>query len=136
MYSEELQRRGINMDAGDVLDGIHAKTFDEIYILSKQGILNFILPDPDISKIKDPHQRYLTERWIESVYRGYKLMKKEPPPEIKVLYHSLTKKGSPAEMLERGIYSISLDVQRATGEPVEMEIEPEVYTIQTQFLRK
>jgi hypothetical protein len=44
-------------------------------------------------------------------------------------------------MIERGIYSIRRDIQQATGEAIEIpEIEttsePEVYTIQTQFLRK
>jgi hypothetical protein len=143
MYSEELQKRGINMDVGDVLDGIHARTFDDIYLLSRQGILNFILPDTDISKIKDTHQKYLTERWIASVYRGYKLMKKEPPPEIKILYSSLTKGKSAAGMLETGIYSTAQDIQQETGETSEIpteeiatETEPEVSTIQTQFLRK
>jgi hypothetical protein len=133
IYSEELQKRGINMDVGDVLDGIHARTFDDIYLLSRQGILNFVLPNTNISTIKDPHQRYLTERWIASVYRGYKLMKKEPPPEIKILYNSLTKGKSATGMIEMNIYSTAQDIQQATEE---IDTEPEVYTIQTQFLRK
>jgi hypothetical protein len=135
-YASELQKMGFNVDGADVLDGMHAKTFDNLYVLYRQGILDFMFPELTLNNIKDPRQRALTESWIASVYRGYKLLKKEPPPEIKVLYHSLTKKVSPAEMLERGIYSISLDIQSATGEPVEIETEPEVYTIQTQFLRK
>jgi hypothetical protein len=135
-YAEELQKMGVNVDGADVLDGMHAKAFDNIYTFYRQGILDFIFPELTLNNIKDPRQRALTESWIASVYRGYKLLKKEPPPEIKILYHSLTKKGSAAGMLEAGIYSISLDVQSATGEPVEIETEPEVYTIQTQFLRK
>jgi len=135
-YASELQKMGFSVDASNVLDGMHAKAFDNIYTLYRQGILDFMLPEPTLNDIKDPRQRALTESWIASVYRGYKLLKKEPPPELKVLYHSLTKRGSAAEMLETGIYSISLDIQNATGEPVEIETEPDVYTIQTQFLNK
>jgi len=135
-YAKELQKMGFNVDGADVLDGMHAKTFDNLYVIYRQGILDFMFPELTLNNIKDPRQRALTESWIASVYRGYKLLKKEPPPEIKVLYHSLTKKGSPADMLERGIYSISLDIQGATGEPMDIGTEPEVYTIQTQFLRK
>jgi hypothetical protein len=142
-YSQELQKAGIYLDVGDVLAGIYARTFDDIYTLSKHGILDFILPEPSLDSIKDPHQRYLTERWIESVYRGYKLMKKEPPPEIKILYNSLSKGTSAKATIDTRIYSISQEIRRATGEvpPDLIEEEEEVYepettTIQTQFLRR
>ncbi|MDT7859232.1 MAG: hypothetical protein RQ930_04315, partial [Candidatus Aenigmarchaeota archaeon] len=135
-YASELQKLGFSVDASDVLDGMHAKAFDNIYTLYRQGILDFMFPELTLDNVKDPRQRALTESWIASVYRGYKLLKKEPPPEIKVLYHSLTKRGSTAATLEREIYSISLDIQGATGEPIEIETEPEVYTIQTEFLNK
>jgi hypothetical protein len=139
-YAKELQKMGFNVDGADVLDGMHAKTFDDIYILSKQGILNFILPDPDISKIKDPHQRYLTERWIESVYRGYKLMKKEPPPEIKILYNSLTKDKVEAQNMEtiEDIYGKIEEINQNLENINQIleDQEPEVHIIQTPFLRK
>jgi len=144
-YSQELQKAGIYLDVLDILAGIYARTFDDVYSLSKHGILDFILPDPTLDTITDPHQRYLTERWIETVYRGYKLMKKEPPIEIKILYSSLTKGTSAKSRIDRQIYNISRDIRRETGEAYptlieeeeeEVFTEPETTTIQTQFLRK
>jgi hypothetical protein len=145
VYSQKLQNAGIYLDVGDILAGIYARTFDDIYTLSKHGILDFMLPEPTLDTITDPHQRYLTERWVETIYRGYKLMKKEPPIEIKILYGSLTKGTSAKSRIDMQIYNISRDIRKETGEvyPVLIEeeeeeafTEPETTTIQTQFLRK
>jgi hypothetical protein len=142
-YAIELQKRGFNVDGADILDGMHAKAFDNIYLLYRQGILDFMLPELTLNNIKDPRQRSLTESWIASVYRGYKLLKKEPPLEIKILYSSLSKGTSAAAKIESGIYSVSQDIDRETGESPEIpieeittETEPETTTIQTQFLRR
>jgi hypothetical protein len=90
-YSEIMREKGIFYNPDDILSSIYAQLFAEIYSLSKAGILNFVLPDPNLDNIRDPKLRDLTERWIESIYRGYKLVKMDPPPEIKILYNSLTK---------------------------------------------
>jgi hypothetical protein len=90
-YSEIMREKGIFYHPDDILSVIYAQHFAEIYSLSKAGILNFVLPEPNLDNIKDPKLRDLTEIWIESIYRGYKLVKMDPPPEIKILYNSLTK---------------------------------------------
>jgi hypothetical protein len=140
IYSEEFQKREINMDVRDVLDGIHARTFDDIYLLSKHGILHFILPDPDISTIKDARKRSLTENWIASVYRGYKLMKKEPPFEIKILYNSLTKDKVEAQNIEiiEDIHGKLEEINQNLENINQIleDQEPEVYTIENPFLKK
>jgi len=141
--SEEAQQYGINLSTRDILDGMHARAFDTLYTFQSQGIIDFLFPNLNLDAIKDPHKRALTENWIASVYRGYKILKQEPPPVIKVLYNSLTKGASATGMLEMGIYSTAQDIQQASGETIEMpteeittETEPDIYTIQTQFLRK
>ena len=144
-YVRELSKKGIYVDVKDLVAGMHARAFDEIYALSRYGILEFMLPAPTLDTITDPYQRYLTERWVETIYRGYKLMKKEPPIEIKILYSSLTKGTSAKSRIDRQIYNISRDIRRETGEAYptlieeeeeEVFTEPETTTIQTQFLRK
>jgi hypothetical protein len=141
--SEEAQKYGLNLSARDVLDGMHARAFDTLYTFQSQGIVKFLFPNLNVSAIKDPHKRTLTENWIASVYRGYKILKQEPPLVIKILYNLLAKGTSATRGLEMGIYSTAQDTQQATGETTEIpteevttETEPEVYTIQTQFLRK
>jgi hypothetical protein len=150
-YAKEVAKQyteaGTPMTADNVLNIIYADNFARIWEMKRYGALPIQLPNADVRYLFDPSSENskmiedITRDWIRRVYAGYKLLKTDPPEPIKVLYHTISKGTSATEILEEGIYGISQDIHQATGGSVEIPVtettsEPEVYTIQTQFLRK
>jgi hypothetical protein len=146
--SDQYREMGYYYDPNVFLNIIYAKNFDKLYRMIEKGDLKLGDKIVDVPTrllsdiyIKDPHANTITKSWITRVYAGYKLMKVEPPEPIKFLYHTISKGTSSTAILEEGIYDIGQDIHRATGESTEIPVvettsEPEVYTIQTKFLRK
>jgi len=143
-YAEEASKAyteaGTPLTVDNVLNIIYAEKFDKFYRMINQGGLQVQLPDLTLNNIKDPLNKQMTIDWITRVYAGYRLLKTEPPNSIKVLYHTISKGTSETSGLDEAVYGVSQDVHQATGEtteiPEETTSEPEVYTIQNQFLRK
>jgi hypothetical protein len=150
-YAEQVAKAyteaGTPMTASNVINILYADTFETIWEMKRRGGFPIQLPGADIRYLFDPNSENrqmitdITKDWVRRVYAGYKLLKTEPPEPIKILYHTLFKGTSATAILEEGIYSIGQDIQQATGETaaipvIETTSEPEVYTIQTQFLRK
>jgi len=150
-YAKEVAKKyaeaGTPVTVDNVINMIYADNFSRVWEMMRSRGLPVQLPDADTSYLFNPYSENskiigdITKDWITRVYAGYKLLKTEPPNPIKILYHTLSKETSATSRLEEGIYGIGQDIQGATGETTEVPIEettsePEVYTIQNQFLRK
>jgi hypothetical protein len=123
---------GTPLTVDNVLNIIYAEKFDKFYRMINQGGLSVQLPDLRLDNIRDPFNKQMTIDWITRVYAGYKLLKIEPPEPIKILYSRLT--GEPIEDTHPNNTEPTEDTYEE--DYYEEDQEPEVYIIETPFLKK
>jgi hypothetical protein len=131
-YIMELANMGITWTIDDYLNFYYASNFYRLYNGSLQGEPKILLPDLTLNDIKDDRSRFLTQDWIQRVYLGFKITKTEPPLPIKILYSRLT--GEPIEDTYQNNAEPTEDTYE--GDYYEEDQEPEVYIIETPFLKK